>query len=445
MLKIIFNFKVMLFYKKYIRLLNSQHDIPKEYTDWTVRAQMCKTIIDSIHDDVKITALTKIKLECEEKANEIDNNDLQKFLSNYSHNIGFDKFIQVGGESFAQQLWFYRDKTKIDVIDKNGTKEFKLKGPSTGFNYQYSQREKVYTICLGSKSPEEVLIEIEDNHGYKSFKIYLESIPEEFAILNNLLALDTLCEYDNIEELALKYEIIDDKFYHNQITIDSYDSYDQAEFLFKKDKKQIIPNDKTILLVYSKEEIDITEVEYMLSKDSFLKGLLRLEKVKEVEFYIENIPNHPQTSYIVVTKSETLKLYQFEGSYKSNTLKQFDEDILLCSIDFKMGIKHGQYKEYYNNGEYFFECNYMNGYLIEDKYCWKYQDGKILMSGSLRNLNGVQPDTNDLYNPNSQHRIGVWEYFDSDGNLIKSINYNINGSKEIIYENQEKSGNLDWL
>jgi hypothetical protein len=68
-----------------------------------------------------------------------------------------------------------------------------------------------------------------------------------------------------------------------------------------------------------------------------------------------------------------------------------------------------------------------------------------MMQGALRKVNYNYPDTKDLYLKNSEFRIGVWKFFDKDGSLIKSVDYQLCGKIETIEENSKKSNNLLWL
>ncbi|GGF49097.1 hypothetical protein [Echinicola rosea] len=161
------------YYDDFIKKLDKQSGIPQSASDWRVRAITCEVIIKKLDNDKrKIIALHRIKQESEEMANQIESQKKSEYLSGFSGIEGCEKYIQVGGRDFAQEIWFYKDKSKITVITDNGSVDYNMIA-NPGKWYQHNLEGVNYGITLGTKSPEKILISINDGKEYDSFTIDL--------------------------------------------------------------------------------------------------------------------------------------------------------------------------------------------------------------------------------------------------------------------------------
>jgi antitoxin component YwqK of YwqJK toxin-antitoxin module len=241
-------------------------------------------------------------------------------------------------------------------------------------------------------------------------KIKIKRIDRQFYF-------DKICKYEQLEELSIKYEKAEEELC--------------SKFLF----------------IYSKEPLKMLDIKKLIFSEIIYYNLNRLDIDDRVEFYFLPLPGKPKSSYLVIAKNDFMSIYNFEGSYSNCILKSYnnDNDILTDYIEYKFGIKHGKSIEYHKNGQKHFECIYEKGLLVPNSYEWYYEDGTLMMQGALRKVNYNYPDTKDLYLKNSEFRIGVWKFFDKDGSLIKSVDYQLCGKIETIEENSKKSNNLLWL
>lgn len=161
-------------YNNFIQTLNKESGVPQSASDWRVRAITCDQLIKKFSEDEKKTeALYRIKQESEEKAKHIEAQAETEYLSQFTSKGGYDKYIQVGGRSFAQEIWFHRDKSKITVINESGSLDYNMIGENPGKWYQYNLEGVTYEITLGTKLHEQILISIDDGKQCDSFTIDL--------------------------------------------------------------------------------------------------------------------------------------------------------------------------------------------------------------------------------------------------------------------------------
>jgi antitoxin component YwqK of YwqJK toxin-antitoxin module len=263
----------------------------------------------------------------------------------------------------------------------------------------------------------EVAIKLEEEFEKQSKKNdFLDAFPKGIKIKEVEFYDDTLCEYEEVEELKIFYETPEDQYCSKH------------------------------LFVYSKEPIKKENLDRVIMSDGVAKQLLRLDNDDRVEFYFEHIPNKPKTTYFVIAKEDFMSIHEFEGTNSRCIVKSFHDNGKIDSYqEYEDGIMHGKMIEFHNNGQEHLECDFENGLLLPSYYEWKYADGKTMMSGSLRKLDNRNPEQKDLYDPNSEFRIGKWEIFEEDGSLIKSVDYKPDGERQTIKEDKEKSKNLIWL
>ena len=162
------------YYEKFIQILEKQSGIPQNASDWRIRAITCEELIKKLSNDKKkIEALYRIKQESDEKAKQIEVRDKTEYLSEFSGKEGHDKYIQVGGRDFALEIWFHRNKSTITVITDSGSVDYNMIGGNPGKWYQHNLEGVNYEITLGTKSPEQILISIDNGKEYDSFTIDL--------------------------------------------------------------------------------------------------------------------------------------------------------------------------------------------------------------------------------------------------------------------------------
>jgi hypothetical protein len=162
------------YYERFVKILNKHSGIPQNVMDWRVRASACEELIKELgNDNEKIEALKRIKHESEENAKQIEAQEKTKYLSQFSGNEGWDKYVQSGGRKFAKEIWFHRDKSKITVINDSCSVDYNMVGENPGNWYQHNINGVNYEITLGVKSPEQILISIDDGKEYESFIIDL--------------------------------------------------------------------------------------------------------------------------------------------------------------------------------------------------------------------------------------------------------------------------------
>ena len=63
----------------------------------------------------------------------------------------------------------------------------------------------------------------------------------------------------------------------------------------------------------------------------------------------------------------------------------------------------------------------------------------------MRKIDDRNPEPNAFHDPNSDFRIGIWEIFEEDGSLIKSVDYKTDGERQTIKEVEEKYKGFVWL
>lgn len=220
--------------------------------------------------------------------------------------------------------------------------------------------------------------------------------------------VDTLCEYEEVEVLRISYETPENEY------------------------------GNIFLFVNSKEPIKKEDVDRVIFSDNVADQLLRLDQNSKVEFYFEHIPDKAKTTYFVIAKDD-LSISEFEGTNSRCIVKSFYDDGKIHRYDeYQDGIRHGKMIEFHNNGQKYLECDFENGSLLPGFYTWKWANGKIMMNGSLRKIDDRNPEPNALHDPNSDFRIGIWEIFEEDGSLIKSVDYKTDGERQTIKEVEEK-------
>lgn len=263
----------------------------------------------------------------------------------------------------------------------------------------------------------EVAIQLEDEFEKQSKKnTFFNKNPKGIKVKEIDFYDNTLCEYEEIEELKIHYETAEDEYCSKH------------------------------LFVYSKEPIKKEDIDKVLLSDNISDQLLRLDHDDKIEFYFQHLPEKPKTTYFVIAKEDFMSIHEFEGTYSKCILKSYHDNGKVDNYqEYEFGIMHGKMIEYHDNGQKHLECDFVNGLLKPNAYEWNYEDGTIMMKGNLRKVNNKNPEQKDLYHPNSEFRIGVWEIFDKDGSLIKSVDYKADGEKETIKVDREKAKNLLWL
>lgn len=246
----------------------------------------------------------------------------------------------------------------------------------------------------------------EDYGPYEQYNICYRTVKGDYSV--------TLAIYSNLREGLIKEDFTD-----------------ISEFLFDNDELKVKPlmNEK--------------QLELLISKEKLLKKIYWLENNPRAEFYFEKISNNLEFSYFVLlNKNEVLiNNSNFEGSFSENIYKQYHENGKLYeSIEYKNGIKHGSSKSFHKNGELEFECSLENGFLIPSNVVFKHQNGVNRITGSLRKKDKKYPELNELYNPDSIFKIGIWEIFDENENLLKSVEYKSNGEKKTLFTKEGYTG-----
>jgi antitoxin component YwqK of YwqJK toxin-antitoxin module len=263
----------------------------------------------------------------------------------------------------------------------------------------------------------EIAINLEEEfEKQKEIDDFLDLYPSGLKLNEIDFYSDELCEFGEVEELSLSYET-------------SGETYNRKH-----------------LFLYSNESIRSIDVENELYSDNVVQQILRLDNNNKVEFYFENIRNVPGSPYFVIAKEDFMSIYEFEGTNAKCVAKSFyDNRNVDCYIEYENGIKNGKMIEFHKNGEKHVECFFKDGLLLPQYYELKYEDGKPMMRGELRAIENRNPKHEDLYDPNSKFRIGIWEIFNNDGVLMKSVEYKLNGSKETIQEDNKKTMDYIWL
>ena len=245
---------------------------------------------------------------------------------------------------------------------------------------------------------------------------FIKNNPKGIKIKKITIDYDVLCELDEIEECKIYYETEEGR------------------------------NCLVYLFVYSKEPLKKSEFELELNSDNVIDQLQRLDRDERVEFYYQHIAGYTESTYFVISKDSSMYIFEFEGNYEKNILKLYSKNGNLSDYqEYQFGIKYGKRIEYYDNGQIHLECDFKSGFLTSKRIELKYEDGKIMMTGALRELQNKKPRHDDIYEPNSEFRVGNWKIYDRDSSLIKSVDYKENGEREIIFVDIEKSRNFLWL
>ena len=272
---------------------------------------------------------------------------------------------------------------------------------------------------------------------------FIKKHPNGLSIKDVEFEGEYICEIDETEELFLHYETID--------------------------------NDSSVrVLLRSKKTINPEILKDYFNSDEFLKNLRRFIENSNIEFIFHRIKSDDPSSYVVITNNALFsKENLFEGDYNHNIVKEFDYDgqvqrkseytmgiqngiteqfydngNLMYSFEYYMGVRNGFQKDYFENGTLEFQCEYLDGVLVEGQKIWYYDNGNIRMRGSIRHKKDDFALNSDMYLPDSDKRIGLWERFDLNGQLIKSVRYFPDKEKEVVFDitvNTDKTEESTWL
>lgn len=179
MLKFLIKYSVKRKYKKLNKLLDKQSGKPKTSNDWKVKSITCETILNDkkTTDEIAITALKMIKEESEVMAELIQAKNLADYLSDFVQEKGIDKYIQISGRKFANEYWFYKDKSKITLINENNKADYLVSSFNPGRCYENKDGETTNSIILNNNSPKQILMKVDTEDDYESFVLELEKVP----------------------------------------------------------------------------------------------------------------------------------------------------------------------------------------------------------------------------------------------------------------------------
>ena len=105
-----------------------------------------------------------------------DAKEVADYLIDFSNEKGINKYSQISGRKFADEFWFYKDKSKIILIKNNESKEFKISNFNIGRLYEFIDDNKTYSINLNNKFPKEILMTIDNGEDSDSFVLELEKL-----------------------------------------------------------------------------------------------------------------------------------------------------------------------------------------------------------------------------------------------------------------------------
>lgn len=234
-------------------------------------------------------------------------------------------------------------------------------------------------------------------------------------------------------------KLYDVEFYSDIIDDDSYGQ--QLDLNYDTNLKQ---QNTVNIIVRSKKSITLKLLNNYINSPVFLKQFKIFVENPLVEFIYSFIKTEDPNSYFIVSKGDFYSIYSFEGDYSNNILRSFHSNGQVdCYSEYSMGAKNGLYREFFENGILHFQSEFSEGALVEGEKIWYHENGTIMMRGNIKHKEkdlAVQPD---LYNPDSNKRIGLWEKFDNQGNRIKSVRYFDGSEKEVEYESGNSYG--QWL
>lgn len=205
-------------------------------------------------------------------------------------------------------------------------------------------------------------------------------------------------------------------------------------------------NGVIFLCVHSKEPVNKEVVENLIYAESFIDSIVLLHENEKIEFFLDIIPEHSGSLYYVITKENGTGMLDFDGTFSKCVVKSSHTNGQVeMYYEYEYGVKHGKMIWFYDDGQKFYDLDYQNGFIIPKCYTWWNADGSIMMKGELRKIDNANPDLQEVLDPHSKFRIGIWEHFDKSGNLIKSVKYSPNGDYEVIFEDLNTKPSWNWL
>ncbi len=79
--------------------------------------------------------------------------NISNYLYNFINEERIDKYDQISGQKFSDEIWVYRNKAKIVLIEDDLRKEFNISSYNLGRLYEYTDNEITYSLVLNKKFP----------------------------------------------------------------------------------------------------------------------------------------------------------------------------------------------------------------------------------------------------------------------------------------------------
>ncbi|MBV1924260.1 MAG: hypothetical protein KUG68_09570 [Flavobacteriaceae bacterium] len=192
------------------------------------------------------------------------------------------------------------------------------------------------------------------------------------------------------------------------------------------------------------------------------------------QVYLDTLNERMNGYFIVMYKGTVSEEFQVKSGLLNGFLKSYNpEGILMYEKNYSNGVLHGKTFEYFKNGNLRSEANYSNNTLNGEKigydgqgeitsretlikginYHHYYQENKMIMSEFKKNINGTVYDLFVRYDAfeNISLVLGKRDYdttskiiyvFDSDFNLIETVDAEKEPSKMMHYFQQMKLPNM---
>jgi len=123
--------------------------------------------------------------------------------------------------------------------------------------------------------------------------------------------------------------------------------------------------------------------------------------------FLNNMKREGKWYTINKNGGDTLSVDEYLDDFLHGVSKSFVKNRLKMLITYKKGDRNGPFISYYDNGNIEVEGNYYNGYCQKGEWLYYYKNGIIESKG----------------NYDCDKQIGIWEYCDTTGVLIKTVDF----------------------